>query len=140
MPMSLKEKLRQNRELLLILTVVGIYVAVAYILSLKCPVVWITGFSCPGCGITRALVSVCKLDFAGAWYYNPMIFYLIPAVPVFLIAQLCKKDKLMQTLLCVTVGLMIAVYLVRLLILHSPVLETDPANGLIGQCLDLLFR
>ena len=136
---SLKQKLRQHKEPLITLALVAVYVAIAYTFSWKCPVAWITGISCPGCGITRALVSVCSLDLSSAWYYNPAIFYLIPAVPVFLIAYLRKSVRLQDVMIWITAGMIIAVFLLRLLIFRSPVLEVDPANGLIGQWIRLLM-
>ena len=44
-----------------------------YLYSL-CPVVVITGFPCPGCGLTRAGVRLLRLDFAGAFGIQPFIY------------------------------------------------------------------
>ena len=41
-----------------------------------CPIHRLTGVPCPGCGMSRALFSLVKFDFAGAWYYHPMAFFL----------------------------------------------------------------
>jgi hypothetical protein len=35
----------------------------------------ITGLLCPGCGNTRAVICISRLDFAGAFSYNPMFFF-----------------------------------------------------------------
>ena len=29
---------------------------------------------CPGCGMTRAVKALLRLDFAGAWRFHPMVF------------------------------------------------------------------
>lgn len=34
------------------------------------------GINCPGCGMSRAVWSVLRLDFAAAFYYHPMVFTL----------------------------------------------------------------
>ena len=34
------------------------------------------GIICPGCGMTRAVLSVFRLDFAAAFRYNPLVFAL----------------------------------------------------------------
>lgn len=39
-----------------------------------CPVYALTGYPCPGCGLTRAGLRALHLDFAGAWKMNPFIF------------------------------------------------------------------
>jgi hypothetical protein len=36
--------------------------------------------SCPGCGLTRGLVSAMHGDLAGAWIYNPAVFAAIAAL------------------------------------------------------------
>ena len=128
----MKEKLRRYQDLLIVAGVVAAYVLWACFLPMKCPIVWLTGVSCPGCGITRALAAVCRLDFSKAWQYNPVIFYLIPVTPVLVFAYFRKAKKLTEVLLWTTPGLMIAVYLYRLLILRSPVLEANPGKGVIA--------
>ena len=39
-------------------------------LSIPCPFKWFIGLDCPGCGNTRAALSLLKLDFAAAFSYN----------------------------------------------------------------------
>lgn len=45
-----------------------------------CVVRRFTGYSCPGCGMTRALGAMLRLDFRAAWEYNhfcyPIVAYL----------------------------------------------------------------
>ena len=134
--MALKEKLRRYQDLLLVAVVLAVYVHLSFVLTVKCPFRWLTGISCPGCGISRALLALVKLDLAAAWQAHPMIFYLIPVAPVLLIAYLRKAKKLRETLLWITAGLMIAVYLYRLLVLHSPALAADWSQGFLAG----LFR
>lgn len=40
----------------------------------NCPIKLIIGFPCPGCGMTRACISILKLDFISAFNYNPLVF------------------------------------------------------------------
>ncbi len=42
-----------------------------------CPVVLLTGFPCPGCGLTRAFFSLSTFDIGSVFQYNPMIFLWI---------------------------------------------------------------
>lgn len=37
----------------------------------------VTGLNCPGCGGTRALSAMLRLDFATAFWYNPLITCLL---------------------------------------------------------------
>jgi hypothetical protein len=45
-----------------------------------CPFKLLTGFPCPGCGMTRACWCLLKLDFAGAFYFHPLSFLLASVV------------------------------------------------------------
>jgi len=42
-----------------------------------CPFKALTGIPCPGCGMTRALISMAKGDFHAAFGYNPFSFFLV---------------------------------------------------------------
>lgn len=42
-----------------------------------CPMVMITGFPCPGCGMTRAMFAFLRGDFVAAWKLHPFLYVLI---------------------------------------------------------------
>lgn len=43
----------------------------------------ITGFPCPGCGMTRAHISALQLDFKKAFYYHPL--FIFPSLLFFIV-------------------------------------------------------
>lgn len=47
-------------------------------LSIPCPIRYVTGFLCPGCGITELFLSLFSGDFEGAFRANQMLFVLGP--------------------------------------------------------------
>lgn len=47
-------------------------------IGIPCPIRSITGFKCPGCGVSRMAISLLRLDFASAWNANPVILLMIP--------------------------------------------------------------
>jgi hypothetical protein len=47
------------------------------ILHDSCCVVLITGFPCPGCGLTRAVLALLRLDFKTAWNMNPGVYLFV---------------------------------------------------------------
>ena len=47
----------------------------------------ITGFKCPGCGITHLLFHIIKLDLKDAFYDNPLVFIYLPFIIVYYIYQ-----------------------------------------------------
>ncbi|MDX1948323.1 MAG: DUF2752 domain-containing protein [Pirellulaceae bacterium] len=38
----------------------------------------LTGYGCPGCGMTRCFISLAHFDLRAAWAYNPAGFFLFP--------------------------------------------------------------
>ncbi|MEI7527712.1 MAG: DUF2752 domain-containing protein [Elusimicrobiota bacterium] len=41
-----------------------------------CPFKALTGLPCPGCGMTHAFLALGRLDLAGAYAWNPLVFPL----------------------------------------------------------------
>ena len=50
---------------------------ILYILKIPCFFRFFTGVPCPSCGMTRAFMSLIKLNLADSFYYHPI---LIPAL------------------------------------------------------------
>lgn len=46
----------------------------------KCPVNYVTGLSCPGCGSQRAIHELLHLNFKEAFAYNPLLVASIPYI------------------------------------------------------------
>ena len=67
------------KRLYLVLLLIG-YFAIAYTamhyLDITCVFLKIFGIPCPGCGMTRAALSLLKLDFYNAAKYNILIFFM----------------------------------------------------------------
>lgn len=47
---------------------------------IPCPFRKITGWLCPGCGITTLFMSLARLDFRGAFHANPFLFITGPVL------------------------------------------------------------
>ena len=54
---------------------------------LPCPFRTVTGYLCPGCGVTRMLMSIGELDFARAFHYNMAVFLMLPVIIIILISM-----------------------------------------------------
>ena len=104
---------------------------VLFALGITCPIKHLTGISCPGCGMSRAVWALLRLDFAAAAYYHPLCFAL-PLVAAGLICSYIRKHlHLFQILLWGFVCAMIVVYLWRLLFTESPIVVAAPQDGWI---------
>ncbi len=62
---------------LLITGVVFFCILLMFIFQIPCPVLKFTGYHCPGCGMSRALISALKFNFSAAFEYHKM-FWTIP--------------------------------------------------------------
>lgn len=47
-------------------------------LAIPCVFRLITGYLCPGCGVSGMCLRLLRLDLAGAWRHNPAIMALLP--------------------------------------------------------------
>jgi hypothetical protein len=44
----------------------------------RCPVYALTGWECPGCGMTRALAALVRGHATEASHWNPLVFAVVP--------------------------------------------------------------
>ena len=80
-------------------------VATLYITGVGCVFRSVFGIVCPGCGMTRAVISLLRLDFIGAINYHPMVFSLPILYLYFLVDGGLFKSKKLNTLLLSFIGL-----------------------------------
>lgn len=92
------------------------YIAVKRVFDAFCPLVIVTGFPCPGCGMTRALFFVLTGQFARAWNINPLIYGWILLALYIGIQRYVRGRKAVgwRTMLGVIALVMIGVYLYRM--------------------------
>lgn len=75
-------------------------IALAYLIFVLCtnigiPCVFhlITKLKCPGCGISRMLMSIVRLDFVSAFWHNPLLFVTGPLIIAYIVASEVKFVK-----------------------------------------------
>ncbi len=84
--MKNKEFKKRFVKLLLVIAILLISVFLYYFLFLNYNIVIpcffhkITGWYCPGCGITRMISSLAQFDFYQAFRYNPLLFISLPFI------------------------------------------------------------
>ena len=79
--------------ILILISFLIIYFILSELLDVGIPCLFyeITGYYCPGCGITRLLFSFLKLDFYQAFRYNPLIFILIIITGIYWLVKFILK-------------------------------------------------
>ena len=78
---------------LLVIGILFIIVSLKYNNGIPCFFYELTGLYCPGCGITRAFISLFKLDLYQAFRYNMLVVILLPFFIVYIIYKFLLKGS-----------------------------------------------
>ena len=134
----MKQWFRQHKAPLgLCAAVIAVY-AVLFALGISCPLKYVTGISCPGCGMSRAMQAMLGLDFSAAAYYHPLCFAMPPVAVALIFTHATRRRRAFSAILFGTAGVMIAVYLYRLIFLEQNVVVADVSEGLIARTIRAL--
>lgn len=119
-----------KRDLGAVAVIVGFY-AVLFALGVTCPIKFITGVSCPGCGMTRAWLCLLSGKSALALHYHPLVWLPPVVVAVYLLRKRLPKWVVNGSLTVAGV-LFCGVYLYRLLSGCAPeVVAFAPETGAV---------
>lgn len=72
------------------------------------------GIPCPGCGMTRACVSLLRLDIPAAFSYHPMVFFL-PLMYLYFLYDGRLFGKKADTVVWICLGVGFALHWLQLL-------------------------
>lgn len=120
-----------------------IFICLAYYLLTwftGCPILYLTGVSCPGCGMTRAWLALLHLDFPLAFSCHPLFFLAPLFLLVFLFEDRIDFRKYRWAVI-LTAVLFFLVYFIRLIWFPDDIVVFEPKNGLIYRTIHniLLF-
>ncbi len=82
--MELLQDTTKHLKIALIATLLGGFVLIYYFFNpstaffIPCPLLYITGFYCPGCGSQRAIHLLMHGDLIGAFRFNPLMVLTLP--------------------------------------------------------------
>ena len=110
-----KRIISDKRIIITLAVVLLLYYALSHlVLHASCPVVLLTGFPCPGCGLTRACILLLSFRFKEAFELNPsayIFFFLI--LWLIITRYLCGKEfKITKYLIIAGVILSFVVYII----------------------------
>ena len=133
----MKSRFRQAKPLLVLICIAGFY-GLLNLVGIYCPIRFLTGISCPGCGMTRAWLSVLHGDFTQTMSFHPLFWTMIPAVfAVFFRKKLSRR--MFYGLVWCWILLMVAVYLVRLFLIDNVIVVFEPWNGAVIRMIRSMF-
>ncbi|SFU99685.1 DUF2752 domain-containing protein [Butyrivibrio sp. INlla21] len=128
----------KNKDLwIAVFAVVALYVFFHFV-GIGCPIRFLTGVSCPGCGTTRGVHSALLLDFKSAFRFHPLFWVPLPAAIVILNKKRIPK-KIYNLIICNIIALYFVIYIYRLFDANDAIVRFDPKNGFIYKLLNYIF-
>lgn len=134
--MFLGDRHMRKKDLKAVLIIAALYAGMMLV-GITCPIRFLTGISCAGCGMTRAWFSLLRLDLSASFSYHPLFWLPIPAAVLLLCRRRIPK-VLFQTALSAVIVLFLAVYAVRLLSPEDTVVVFAPEEGLLWRIISLV--
>lgn len=106
-------------------------------LGVTCPIKFLTGVSCAGCGMSRAWLALLRGDWAGALAFHPLVLLPIP-LGLLLLFRKRLPQRVFTAGIWVCGGLFLVVYLIRL---ASPgdVVVFAPQEGAVWRLVQRLL-
>lgn len=105
------------RDIIAILLLIGYAVIVITTgKSIPCFVHLLTGLQCPGCGISRMLISMLYGDFHTAFSFHPFLFITWPVILILLLNADYRYIKRGRANLSFSMNLVAHIYVVILLV------------------------
>ena len=129
---ALSEKIKHNYGKLLLLTAI----AVVYF-TYGCPIRFFVGISCPGCGMSRALTALLRLDFPLAFEMHPLVF-LLPVAAVIYFARRLIPKKALRLIYTSALILLVTVYIIRMSS-DSSIVYADFESGMLFRLFEKLI-
>ncbi|MEG1458231.1 MAG: DUF2752 domain-containing protein [Acetivibrio sp.] len=87
----MKKRIYKLTIALFLITVLGMgyaFIGVKFGIAMPCMFHEITGFYCPGCGVSRMCLFLLQGDLYTAFRYNPLVFCLLPFLGMYIVGQI----------------------------------------------------
>lgn len=132
-------EIRNTKTQLWKICLVALLLGASLLIFYHCPLLYTVGIPCPGCGMTRALFALLRLDLAEAFYYHPL-FPVVILAAVYLMLEYLEilrfSYKVKQRLLIAICALFLITYVIRLAA-GSPVVQPCWEDSLLYRLLGL---
>lgn len=130
--------MKRWQDISAIFTIAAVYLVMELVFGITCPILFLTGISCAGCGMSRAWLCLLHLDVAGAFSYHPL-FWIPPIALVLFLNCHRLSSKLKKLLLVIACTLFLVVYFLRMLDTGDTIVVFQPKNGVLYALISALF-
>lgn len=116
-------------------------VAVLYVIlesfGVTCPIKYITGISCAGCGMSRAWIAILHLNIHDAFMYHPL-FFVPPVVVIVMLLKSKINIKFYKLFMFTMACAFVIVYLYRMIMGGGNVVVFEPQNNIVFRIIHKL--
>ena len=134
--MDNKQK-KDRKELICAVTAVVILYTAMESIGITCPIKFITGISCAGCGMSRAWLAFLRLDMAKAFEYHPL-FWLPPIAVIVLLCKSKINIKIYKMFIFTIILMFAIVYICRLIWSGDDIVVFEPQNNILFRIIRVI--
>ena len=121
---------RKSHRRIEVITSVAAVVVILESFGVTCPIKYITGISCAGCGMSRAWIALMHFNIHEAFMYHPL-FFLPPVVVIVMLLKSKINIKFYKIFMFTMAGAFVIVYLYRMFIGDGNVVVFEPQNNIV---------
>ena len=127
----------ERKELICAVTAVVVLYTAMESIGITCPIKFITGISCAGCGMSRAWMAFFQLDMAKAFEYHPL-FWLVPIAVIVLLCKSKINIKIYKIIIFTIIIMFAIVYICRLIWSGYDVVVFEPQNNILFRIIRII--
>lgn len=127
----------ERKELICAATAVVVLYTAMESIGITCPIKFITGISCAGCGMSRAWMAFLQLDIAKAFAYHPL-FWLVPIAVIVLLCKSKINIKIYKIFMFTIVAAFVIVYMYRMIWGEGDIVVFKPRDSIIWRIIKSL--
>ena len=127
----------ERKELICAVTAVVVLYTAMESIGITCPIKFITGISCAGCGMSRAWMAFLHLDIAKAFTYHPL-FWLVPIAVIVLLCKSKINIKIYKIIIFTIIIMFAIVYMCRLIWSGDDVEVFEPQNNILFRIIRVI--
>ena len=125
------DKRRLNRiEVITSVAAVVVLYVILESFGVTCPIKYITGISCAGCGMSRAWIALLHFNIHEAFMYH-RLFFLPPVVVIVMLLKSKINIKFYKIFMFTMAGAFVIVYLYRMFIGTGDIVVFEPQNNIL---------
>ena len=132
------DKRRLNRiEVITSVAAVVVLYVILESFGVTCPIKYITGISCAGCGMSRAWIALLHFNIHEAFMYHPL-FFLPPVVVIVMLLKSKINIKIYKIIIFTIIIMFAIVYMCRLIWSGDDVVVFEPENNILFRIIRII--